>query len=343
MSQLLFRIRKEWTKERAAWSRTCDSFISTTQLVFERAQEGKRLLADSMSSTTDFEKDLEKYLSNYSSEMISLSQRPLSMTQTHKPQASSRIMSMIPFTQIHDVPNLSSHSVKGGGGTEKSEDHGHMPERPENSDYFGTQSDEKVHEQGSDERQNDDNDAMCVAYDQTHSLSTTSIQFSSLARHGTICDTYPNTASVTQVPEHPFSLAKEKIIEERENPVGDENDQLSPTIHYSGHSRKVSSSEKGSSVITPSRRNGSFLSGWIDDSLPMNKTELIHTLQGGHMGDRDGVDDCKKTLEFSCCDENHSYDVDEEEEERQEEKGNNNLKTKKLNFNDSDVSIGGMI
>lgn len=301
-----------------------------------------------MDSTTDLEKDLEKHLSNYSPEIIPLSQRPLSLTQSH--MFPPRIANTIPFTQIYDGPSLSDHSHQkiGTDGTEKSQGQGPPLQSGQekyegNSDLFGTQSQEKLDlNEGQDE-----DDEMCLVYDQTNTLSTSSAHYS-LTRHGTICDTLPNTATVTQVPELNFNhvshdMTKEKIVEEKDNLDGD--DQLSPTIHYSGNVRKSSSgsgngqisSADGSSAVTPSRRKNSFLSGWIDDSIPMNKTELINNLRSD-LGDHP-VDDCKKTLQFS--EEDHLYDVDDEDDVPISKKAEG--KGKKANTNDSEISIGGMI
>jgi hypothetical protein len=362
LSRILYRLRKEWSKERAVWSRTCDSFISTTQLVYERAQEGKKLLRDSMDSTTDLERDLEKYLSNYSPEIMPLSQRPLSLTQSHHKHP--HIVSSVPFTQIYDGP--SDHSVNkiGTDGTEKSQGQGPLaPSSPQerylgNSDLFGTQSEEKLEDNGNNlnDRQDED-DRMCLVYDQTNTISTSSAQYS-LTRHGTICETYPNTAAtVTQVPElnlhsgsHDQETSKEIIPEGKENLDGDDHgeDQLSPTIHYSGSVRKSSSagsgngqicSADGSSAVTPSGRKKSYLAGWIDDSIPMNKTELMNTLRSDLH--EHPVNDCKKTLEFSEED-NHLYDVDDEDDLPLSKKSDGKGK-KSMNMNDSEISIGGMI
>jgi hypothetical protein len=284
--------------------------------------------------------------------MISLSQRPLSLTQSHKPPP--QIVNAIPFTQIYDGPLLSDHSLNkiGSDGTEKSQGQG-LPAQSSgqerylgNTDMFGTQSEEKPEENDLNDPQDGD-DAMCLVYDQTNTLSTSSAQCS-LTRHGTICETYPNTATVTQVPELNFhsvsrEIIKEKIVEERENLDGD--DQLSPTIHYSGSARKSSSGSGNGqfcsgdgSAITPSRRKNSFLSDWIDDSIPMNKTELINNLRSDfHVHP---AEDCKKTLEFSEEDRD-LYDVEDEDDVPVSKKSEG--KGKKANTNDSEISIGGMI
>jgi hypothetical protein len=357
--------------------------------------------------------------------MISLSQRPLSLTQSlhkqpspplppHLPPPSPAVaLSCVPFTQIHD----------GSTSTERSQGHGHQPlgggegDRGEgeqsDQEEFGTQSEERGHgdhlgkglslrlgEEEEEAEGDGDGEAMCLVDEQTNNtLSTSSVHYGhgsvGMTRHGTVCETFNSamtvSVTVTQIPEASYSFwntttaatatatnptegkGRDQILEEI-NPsspppphgasvahADEDNDQLSPTIHYSGTVRKasVSSSSSGSggigsgsgnSGLTPSRRKNSILSGWIDDSLPMNRTELIKNLGATAVGDGIGhggaVEECKKVLEFSAEDDHHLYDVEDDEDEDEQEQGQGlgrRTKSKKKSTNESDISIGGMI
>ena len=102
MTQLLARVRKEWYKERSIWNQTCDNFFSTTQLMYERAQEAKKL---NTFNPPEFEKELEEYLTISSSSLLSSTSQFMKSQNLNNVTTNNNNNNLF-MTQLPDEPNL---------------------------------------------------------------------------------------------------------------------------------------------------------------------------------------------------------------------------------------------
>lgn len=157
--------------------------------------------------------------------------------------------------------------------------------------------------------------------------SSGSLKFSStnhLSSHGILCDEISNSniSHNSNIGENNSNMDSNKI---------DNNGNVNVNVNVNGDKSLYSTN------LTSSRRIGSILSGWIDDSLTINKTPI--KISSDPPPPLSNAIDIKENQET----DDHQYDVIDDDDE--DDFNNINKKNKKQNDsrNDGDRSVGGLL